>query len=202
MTPRFYLLEYGNFEAEFKGLVFRVKLITTAKEILKDKENEVFNVEVEHKGNKIRYEFNNSVMEKEISDLLKEWLKTNKYPSRDIKGFKMLISKKFMWGGYDKVKTFKELEKERAFNLLYSVLVDLAYYMDFSEINPRYADFCENFGYDEDSRKAEKIYNKCLEMESKVLSLGITERQKEYFKNQVATETDKFNKDLRKALNF
>ena len=32
---------------------------------------------------------------------------------------------------------------------------------DYSVVNESFEDFCMNFGYDEDSRKAEKIYNQC-----------------------------------------
>ena len=32
---------------------------------------------------------------------------------------------------------------------------------DYSTVNESFEDFCMNFGYDEDSRKAEKIYKQC-----------------------------------------
>lgn len=33
---------------------------------------------------------------------------------------------------------------------------------DYSVLGESFEDFCGNFGYDEDSRKAEKVYNQCL----------------------------------------
>jgi hypothetical protein len=57
---------------------------------------------------------------------------------------------------------------------------------DYSVMNDSFEDFCANFGYDEDSRKAEKIYNQSIKNGKKLENLfgadfgKIAEKYSEY----------------------
>jgi hypothetical protein len=76
----------------------------------------------------------------------------------------------FDWyGSYnDHKNNVTELDKSNLKDALHSFFSDtIAGNMDFKE-------FCSEFGYDEDSRKAEKIYNACGDLFEKTEILGIT----------------------------
>lgn len=186
-------MKYENFEVTIRDVRFEVRKIDIRQVFENKKDSEVFLVKIYHKGKSMYYEFNNSIMEKEISDLIKQ------FNNQDITGLKQAISRRFMWGGYDKVNGFKGLEKERIYHLAYSIICDFGSYINFQEQNPTFKDFCLSFGYNEDSRKAEKIYNKCLELQNDIQNLDLSTEQENFFL-EAYSESDNFTKELKEIL--
>lgn len=193
-------MTYKQGSLNFKDLIFSWKLITSVKD--EHGEHEVFNIEIEKDGVKIRQEFNNSVMEFDISKKIEYCLKEKMiFPqARDI------IRPK-MWGGYDKdinekgkIKSYVELDLKRVYNLLYSIINDFSRYIEFLDTNPTFKDFCSNFGYDEDSRKSEKIYNSCIDYYNKIKTLNLSSDQISYFIDEVDRETETFSSDLKEEV--
>ena len=195
-------MDYKKGEVKFKGLKFSWNLITTEKGT--NGEYEVFNIEIEKDGIKIRQEFNNSIMENKISELMKLY---PNYKTMDFIQFRnhLRTSVCKMWGGYDKgiddktkIKNFKEFNKKRIWWLLLSIITDFSNYIEFEE---GFSWFCANYGYDEDSRKAEDIYKKCLDYFNKIETLKLSDEQRKYFINEVSQETNLFcHKDLNKII--
>lgn len=203
IKSRFGNMKYEHFKINFKGLVIEVKLIdneatfpnTDSRALIEE-----FKVKITNKETSIGYLFYNSVMERQISEFLKN-NRTKGFQYSNIAEFKRYISRTFSWGGYDDVKNNKELTNKRIWWLLLGILVDLQSYIKFSEYSGSDFDwFCDNFGYDKDSRKAEKIYREMQDMEKKVNSLKLSEEQENYLINEVQQETDKFSKELKKAI--
>ena len=60
--------------------------------------------------------------------------------------------------------------------------------------------FSDCFGYDKDSRKAERIYNLCIEMQDKINSLHIEKETSEYLSEEANQETDQFSQDIKTAI--
>lgn len=75
---------------------------------------------------------------------------------------------KTVWDREQHVKGFVTKRKEIKDNLLYSLLSCIA--SDYS-VPETFHDFCGEFGYDEDSRKAEKTFHSCLEQSHKLHSI-------------------------------
>jgi hypothetical protein len=193
--------EYIKSEIVFKDLKFNISL-----NVIEDK-NEVFKVVITNLNNNRQImidNFKNSIMEYNLTQEIKEYeilkfSKRQKYPFSYF--LKNCISLKG-WGGYDQVKSLKELDQARTFNLIYSILNDFSRYVDFLEGNLSFKEFCDNFGYDEDSIKAKEIYKSCLSYYEKIVSLYLTKEQKQYFLNEAQQETDQFNKDLKAVFNI
>lgn len=192
-------LKYEHFFIKFKGLDFEIKLLDDSalfpNSLKEDKSFcEEFKVIVNNKDKEISFKFYNSQMEREISLYLKN-LGYVKYNNRE---FKTFVNCRFMWGGYDKVKSREDLIKQRIINLFYSILNDIAfnYFNDLTSFNW----FCDSFGYDKDSRTAEKIFNSCIELQEKLYSLNFDEKFLKYLENEVQQETEKFNQDIIKAI--
>ncbi len=174
-----YKYEKGNIT--FKGLSISWNLYTTEKS--EHGEYEVFNIKVEDdKQHKIRFDFKNSIMECGISKLSIE-LST-------LREVKKEISRRYHWGGYDKVKNKPELSKERIRNLLYSILNCMANDSTIHSIT--FKEFCDCFGYDDSSLEHKKIYRKVLDQYDKLNSLNVNWSDWEY----IAQEEDQFNDEL------
>lgn len=205
--------KYEHFKINFKGLEFEVKLLDSEAFFPNNlKENkkafcEEFKVIINKKclsgakDKEISFKFYNSQMEREISQILKD--KNNKSlfifsNILSIRAFKKLMTKRFMWGGYDKVKDTNDLTKERIISLFYSILNDIAFNY-FNELT-NFKDFCDTFGYDEDSRTAETIYKNCQDFQSKLLSLNLDKTFLKYLEEHAQQETDKFKEDIIKAV--
>ena len=182
---------YNNNEIIVKDIIFKISLNRT------EENREIFNIEITNKinGNTIKInDFGNSIMDYNLSLEIKDFiLNKNKYNnsydwflknSKAIKG----------WGGYSDCKNLKELNEKRIKYLQYGVVVDFSVYIDFLEENPVFEEFCSNYGYEEDSRKAEDTYKKCLAYYSKIYKLRLTKEQKDYFQNVVRTEKEEFSK--------
>lgn len=180
---------YKEFETVLNQMEFKIKLLDT-------EETETFKVTVTNLENKktMSYKnFQNSIMEREISQILNDYKNTPSTFHQTMIHLKQKPLK--MWGGYDRgIHSFKELDLKRRYYLFYGIVNDLSRYVNFSEETPTFKDFCDIFGYDEDSRKAEQIFKDCLEFESKIKSLWLTDKQKEYLAlaNQ---EEDQFKQD-------
>jgi hypothetical protein len=197
---RFNNVKYEHFKINFKGLVIEVKRLDDKATFPNTEDKnfcEEFKIIVTNKDKVITYKFYNSIMERDISEHLKTNLK--QYPTGllKVKEFKNFMGRK-MWGGYDKVKNSKELNRERAVNLLYSVLNSLA--LDKNSETETFKDFCDNFGYDTDSIKAEKVYKAVQEFKSKIYDLRLTTEQEEYLNEQANQETEQFKKDVYEAI--
>jgi len=203
---RFNNLRYNYFKVNFKGLVFEVKLLddkATFPNIDNKDVCEEFKINISRtptsgtKEKSISFKFYNSIMEREISEHLK--LNLLQYPkgTLKIKEFKGFMRRK-MWGGYDEVKNLKQLTEKRIYFLLYSVINSLS--MDRTTETDSFKFFCDNFGYDEDSRKAEKIFKAVQEQKEKIESLNLTEEQIKYLDEEANQETDKFSEDVLKAI--
>lgn len=197
---------YEHFKVKFKDLDIEVKLLdnkatfpnTAKKDFIGFCEE--FKVIMKNKDKEITYKFYNSIMEREISDALNN--KDNVYLYNhgfmlNLKGFREFMNKK-RWGGYDKIKSVKELTQERILNLIYSILN--SFEMDRNTETLDFYDFCDSFGYDKDSRTAEKVYNAVIDFKIQARSLNLTDNQDKYFNEEVSQETEKFNQDLRKAI--
>jgi hypothetical protein len=147
-----------------------------------------------------RFSFRNSVMERVISEKIKEqgaysW-------TENLKELQFFISRRFLWGGYDKKEcnSWVKLKRERVNNLLYGFLNCIM--SDYSAGCCAFSDFCADFGYSDDSRNAEKVYNALVENSDKITKVfaGLSDKQKSFFFEDVAEETEKFSKELNKAI--
>lgn len=199
-------LKYEHFFIKFKGLDFEVKLLDDSalfpNSLKEDKTAfcEEFKVNIKKKclsgakDKEISFKFYNSQMEREISKYLND-LGYVKYHNPT---FKSWVSSRFSWGGYDKVKNREDLIKQRIINLFYSILNDMAF--NYFEDLTSFSWFCSNFGYDEDSRTAERIFKDCQEYQEKLLSLNLDEEFKKYLEEEAQQETDKFKEDIIKAV--
>lgn len=190
---KFRSLKYSHFAFNFQGLSFEFKLIDSEKWKNDKEESENFKITITNGERTITYIFHNSIMEKKISDYLNN-LGYVGYNNRQFREW----FKRFMWGGYDDVKNLKQLINKRCYYLAYGVLNDFATYINWIDSNRTFKEFCEMFGYNKDSREAEKIYRECLELYEKVESLKLSEKQEQYFLNEANQETNKFSKDVEK----
>ena len=194
--------KYEDFKINFKGLLFEVKLLDDSAEFPNDDSkrlHEEFKVYVSNGTNKINFKHYNSGMERELTKILnnkKEPLFTFT-GILNIREFKTLMTKKFMWGGYDKIINLQTLRTARIKNLLYGIINNLACDL---ENNGTFKDFCDNYGYDFDSRKAKKIYHAVTEQNEKLQSLNLTREQKEYLREEAEQETEQFEEDILKAV--
>lgn len=199
LKTRFNNIKYEHFKVNFKGLIIDVRLLddkatSPNQEEIKDFCEE-FKISITNKDKTISYKFYNSIMEREISDIIKLYNKDLNF-SQMRQHLKQKPLK--MWAGYDKIKSFKELNRERAFHLLYSVLNCLS--LDKNTETESFKFFCHEFGYDEDSIKAERIYKAVQELKAKIYDLRLTEGQERYLDEEVNQETDKFKQDVYKAI--
>lgn len=197
-------MKYENFSFNFKGLEFEVKLLDNSATFPNSDDNtlhEEFKVIVKNGDKQISYKFYNSNMEREISELLnnkKDGVIWGYNGNFRIMAFKKYMDKEHMWGGYDDIKSFEELEKERIFNLAYSILT--SFVLDMNTDTSSFKEFCSTFGYNEDSRQDERIFNAVIENKEKIESLKLTKEQKKFLNNEVERETEEFNKYLREIL--
>lgn len=195
-------MKYEEGTLNFQGLTISWKLITTETE--NGKTHEVFNIEFQNGKEKIRQEFHNSIMEFELSEKLKDARERMSY-TEFLKAINSGFFRPHMWAGYDedlnekKLRGFDNLIKKRLWWFLYSVINDFSMYIDYND----YYDFnwfCDCYGYDKDSRKAEQIHNSCINYHEKISSLNLSEKQRDYFLNESNQETQKFSDDLKKAI--
>lgn len=196
-------LKYEHFKVELNGLSVELKLLDNEATFPNSSDTqkvEEFKVTIKNlfgllgeKEKKISFKFYNSQMEREISKYLNEL----GYVAYNNRQFKEWMSYRFMWGGYDKVKNRTELIKERIRNLLYSVINCVA--RDRGEDLSSFSWFCSIFGFDEDSRNAERIYKECQVMQDKINSLQLSDKQIKFFDEEANQETDKFSEEIRKA---
>jgi hypothetical protein len=190
--------KYEHFNFKFKGLDFEIKLIDDCSYFPNSEEIkpvEEFKIIVKNKDKEINYKFYNSIMEREISQILKENLK--KYHFSQVK--RLLKDRPLkMWGGYDKINTFSDFDLRRMEHLSYSVLNCFA--LDKETETDDFKFFCDNLGYNEDSIKALNIFSEVVKLKRKILSLNLTEEQEKYFNEEVNQETETFNNDLKKAI--
>jgi len=206
LKTRFNNIKYEHFKVNFKGLVIEVKLLDD-KATFPNSDNkgfcEEFKITISRtptsgaKEKEISYKFYNSIMEREISKILKS---NNKSFSSWALVKSLLKSHPLkMWGGYDKdLKNSKTLEIVRAKHLFYSILNCFA--LDKGTETESFKFFCDNFGYDEDSIRAEKIFKAVLEMKSKIYDLKLTPEQEKYFNEEANQETEQFKQDVYNAV--
>jgi hypothetical protein len=188
--------KYEHFKLNFQGLNFEIKLLDDSANFPHSDNkglHEEFKVYVTNDKKTISFKFYNSQMEREISQIVKDYNWNFKAGE-----FKKLISKKFHWGGYDKIKNLKELTHERIYNLFYGIIYNIS--LDLLSENESFKDFCDNYGYDFDSRKAEKIYNEVIQQNEKIKSLKLSSEQMKYFNEEANQETEKFREDVKNAI--
>lgn len=200
LKTRFNNIKYEHFKVNFKGLVIEVKLLDNQANFPESDNKDLceeFKIIITNGNKTINYKFYNSIMEREISEHLK--LNLQQYPTGTlkIKEFKSFMGRQ-MWAGYDRVKNLKELNRERVYYLLYGVLN--CFESDKNTETESFKFFCDNFGYEEDSRKAERIFKAVQELKEKIETLNLTEEQNIYFNEEVQQETDKFSKDVYNAI--
>ena len=200
LKSRFNNLKYKHFKINFIDLDFEIKLLDENSSFpnsdIKDLCGE-FKVIITHKDKTIIFKFYNSIMEREISKYLKLNLESYPIGVLNVRDFKNFMGHK-MWGGYDKIKNLRELTEERIYFLLNSIINCIA--MERTTETDSFKFFCDSFGYEEDSRKAYKIFNTVIEQKEKIQSLNLTEKQIKYLDEEANQETDKFNKDIRQAI--
>lgn len=192
------MYEKGNIE--FKGLKISWKLLdSNVKFPNSNKEDktrhEEFRFYISNKDLTETFPFFNSQMELNISNDLENFKDYN-YNLR-VKDFKQYMTKTHLWGGYDEIKSFKELDKERTFNLVYGFLNFIS--SDLANEQDTFKDFCDKFGYDIDSLKLKKIYYEIINQCEKLNNV-LNKKQKDYFVNKIAVEEEVFEKDLRGVL--
>lgn len=202
LVSRFGKRKYEHFEFDYNDLNFEVKLLDSDAHFPntdQEKPCEEFKVTVckailGETMKTISYKFYNSIMEREISKALGMHNKNTAWGL--IKGQLANVLKG--WGGYDKhMANFTKFSQQRIFNLAYAILNNFA--NDMQEIYS-FDDFCSNFGYEQDSIKAKKIFDSYAELQAKIESLKLTEKQRDFFINVVATEEEDFNDTLHYAL--
>lgn len=192
---RFGNLKYEHFKIKFLNLDWEIKLLDDCTTFPNsDNKNlcEEFKIIVTNGDKTISYKFYNSSMEKQISDILKQH---NKNLSWGLIKSSLKTNLLRMWGGYDKdLKNNKTLEYARIKHLFYSVLNCFA--QDMTTDLSSFSWFCSNFGYHEDSRKAEKIFNECVTMQDKIKSLNLNKEQIKYLEDEAQQETNDFKEDV------
>jgi len=97
-----------------------------------------------------------------------EFIKTDKYfqddkEARDI--YKIYLEHKGRQINFSFGQSITESEKAQK-PRLYDVLASIG--LDFSTTDNGFKEFCDEFGYDEDSRKAEATYKLCIEQSIKL----------------------------------
>jgi len=189
-------MKYEKGEMNFKGLNFSWELTHTKKG--ERGENEVFKIQISNGDKTIFQEFNNSIMEKELS----ENIKLSKSKSYDC-GFSVKDVRPKMWAGYDedlnnKKMTLKEFDKKRIYWLLYGIINDFSGYIEIDYYS--FKDFCDCFGYEENNRKHEEIYKSCLKYYDAIQTLNLNQEQREYFLNVVRAEEEDFNKLIKSEI--
>lgn len=189
-------MKYEHFSYNFIGLEIEVKLLDDSayfpNEDKKDMVEE-FKVIIKHGEKKTDFKFYNSIMERKISQYLKE-LGYVKYNNALFKSW----MRRFHWDGYDKIKNREDLIKKRIYYLFSSILGSVA--CDYNTDLSSFKEFCGNFGYDEDSRRAKKIYNLCQEQQEKLRSLNLNEEQLTYLNDEVGHETEAFDKTIKELV--
>ena len=151
-------MDYKNCNVTIKNINFKAELIGT------ENNTEIFNITITNlKNNKsINQKFNNSIMEYNLSKEINQFVSNPiNYHCNFIYFLENSNALKW-WAGYNNIKKFKELDNKRIEYLLYSVINDFSLYINFVDENPFFKEFCLNFGYEEDSIKAKKIYEDCL----------------------------------------
>jgi len=128
-----------------------------------------FLITVTHKNKTQGFEFFNSVMETEITNKLN---KTSVY-GRNWKNEVLPTLKPKMWVGYDKTQNLNDFKAKRL-KFLVCGFVN-CYFSDITTELNGFSDFCDNFGYDKDSRKAEAIYRQIEEQINEAQSIGMFE---------------------------
>lgn len=202
LVSRFGNRRYEHFEFDYNGLNFEVKLLDSDAHFPnadQEKPCEEFKITVTNAclGQEIKtitYKFYNSIMEREISKALGMHNQNTAWGL--IKG--QLANVLRGWSGYDKhMANFTKFRQQRIFNLAYSILNCFA--KDMQQINS-FPEFCDTYGYEQDSIKAKKIFDFYAELQAKIESLKLTEKQRDFFINVVATEEEDFNDTLQFAL--
>ena len=200
LKTRFNNIKYEHFKVNFKGLIVEVKLLDD-KATFPNSDNtdlsEEFKISITNKDKTISYKFYNSIMEREISEDLKQNIAQYPAGTLKIKNFRAFMGRK-MWGGYDKVKNLKELNRKRAFHLLSGVLNCLS--SDKNTETESFKFFCDEFGYNEDSIKTEKIFKAVQELKAKIYDLRLNKEQESYLDEEVSQETEVFKKDVYHAI--
>jgi len=195
---RFNNLRYEHFKVNFKGLVFEVKLLDDSATFSNSNNKDLveeFKVIVTNGEKSISYKFYNSIMEREISSIIKLYNKNLNFSQLKIHLKQKPLK---MWGGYDEVRNFKQLTETRIYNLLYSIINSFGSDMDIETDDFKF--FCDSFGYDEDSRTAEKIFNASIEFKQKVNTLKLSENQINYLRDIAGREEKPFKEDVLKAI--
>lgn len=190
-------MDYKNCNVTIKNINFKAELIGT------ENNTEIFNITITNLNNNksINQKFKNSIMEYNLSKEI------NHYVANPINyhcNFIYFLNNSNAlkgWAGYDNLKNLKELDNKRIEYLLYSVIYDFSLYINFVD--------CINFGYEEDSIKAKKVYEGCLNYSHLIrYKLFLDKDQEAYFLNIVKPEDDvnpffkelQFNKDLKDIL--
>ena len=107
---RFNNIRYEHFKVNFKGLIIEVKLLDNDATFPNSNNKdfcEEFKISITNKEKTINFKFYNSIMEREISQLLNTNGLENVYKNLlfgdygifKAGEFKKLMTKKFMWGG-------------------------------------------------------------------------------------------------------
>jgi hypothetical protein len=202
LVSRFGNRKYEHFEFDYNDLNFEVKLLdsdahfpnTDQEKPCEEFKIAVINVQMGQEVKAINYKFYNSIMEREISKALGMHNKNTAWGL--IKGQLANVLKG--WGGYDKhMANFTKFSQQRIFNLAYSILNCFA--NDMQQINS-FPEFCDTYGYEQDSIKAKKIFDSYAELQAKIESLKLSEKQRDFFINVVAIEEEDFNDTLHYAL--
>lgn len=198
LKTRFNNMKYEHFRVKFKGVMIEVKLLddnAIFPNSVEKRNVEEFKVILTYKDKSIDYKFYNSIMEREISQFIKN-NRVKGFQNQNIKVLKQHVFK--FWSGYDDCNNIKALIEKRIFYLLYSILNTLS--LDISMDLSSFSWFCSNFGYDEDSRNAERIYKECQLIQEKLNSLNFDEDFLKYLEEEAGQETDKFHKDVLDAI--
>lgn len=184
-------MKYEQGELNFKDVVFKWRLSHTEKD--KHGEHEVFHLQIQNGDEVICQNFNNSIMENEISKKIK---------SSVVRSIKEIRPK--MWAGYDEdlndkpLKIGKEFTQKRIYWLLYGVINDFSNYIEIDYYS--FNEFCDLFGYNNDSIESENTYKKCTSYYEDINTLNITSDQRKYFLDVVRSEEEDFNKLIKSSI--
>ena len=192
-------MNYEKGEIRLKDIVVSWILVDSDSVRFGDKPTEEFKFKIKNDLNKksLTFDFNNSIMEREISEKIKEW---NINTPQKYSQYKQQLRSQ-LWGGYDKLD-FTQFKRKRIYYLVYGAIN--SFFSDgyeFSEYNGiTFEWFCKSLGYDEDSRKAEQIYNTLKKQEKDLENLQLSDDFNKYIEDEIRQESDKYSNDLKLIL--
>jgi hypothetical protein len=175
-----------------KDIFFKWLYLGKRKASFNDTETDTFNISVLYDGLKSDFKFYNSISETEITQKLSH----QKRFFADTTGVLKILRPK-TWGGYDNIKTLQDFKNKRVYYLVYGFVN--CFFNDLLSETDTFKNFCDSYGYDENSRKAYEIYTLLMTQKEDPLSVSLLRNEAVLIENG-AREENGFNDIIKNAV--